>query len=79
MTMPLDEKDTHDLRLARPVAVVDLWEAKDSLDRMEKIVERLEKTVRTLVTLYHEERVKSWELILKEMMRQECKDGPKQN
>lgn len=66
--MEPDSKDIEDVRLARPVSVADLWDIDDRVEKIEIITERLEKIVRTLVTLYHEERVKNWELILKAMM-----------
>lgn len=76
--MSLDEKDFDDTRLARPVAVVDLWDIDDRICHLEEITERLEKALRTLITLYHGERVKTWELILKEMINQkDRKNGPK--
>ncbi len=67
--MGIDSKDVEDIRLARPVAVTDLWDIDDRIERLEMMTERLEKVVRAVVTLYHEERVKTWELILQEMMR----------
>jgi hypothetical protein len=71
----LDTKDLEDVKLARPVAVVDLWSLDDRITQLEEITERLEKVGKTLVTLYHEERVKSWEIILKEMMKQKDRNG----
>lgn len=66
--MELNETDIQDVKLAKPVAVVDLWDIDDRISHLEEITERLEKTVEVLVALYHEERVKNWELILKEML-----------
>ena len=48
------------------------------LNRLNDNVEKLEKIVHTLVNLYHQERVKDWELILKQMMKDmDRKDGDK--
>ena len=76
--MALNEKDIEDLKLARPVAVVDLWSIDDRVNRLEGITERLEsiiieqaRHIRSLVTLYHEERVKNWELIINEMVKEQ--------
>lgn len=68
--MALNEKDIEDIKLSRPVAVVDIWDLDDRISRLEEVADQLGKAVRTLVTLYHEERVKSWELILNQMMKE---------
>ena len=70
----MDKKDLEDVKLARPVSVVDLWDIDNRVDRLEDAVTRLEKVVECLVELYHEERVKSWDLILGKMMQR----GPQQ-
>jgi len=67
----MDQKDVQDVKLARPVAVVDLWGIDDRIDRLEEITDRLEKAIRILVTLYHEERVKNWEMILNQMLKEQ--------
>lgn len=77
--MGLEEKDIEAVKLARPVALVDLWEMDDRLDHLEEITERLEKAVRSLVTLYHEERVKTWEVILREMLNQRDRKNERKN
>jgi len=64
----MDKKDFDDVKLARPVSVVDLWDIDDRIDRLEDVTCRLEKLTEILLALYHEERVKNWELILKEML-----------
>jgi len=76
--MSLTEKDFDDTRLARPIAVVDLWNIDDRLSRLEAIEEQLEarenrliQAIQALENLYHRERVKNWELILQEMLKQE--------
>jgi hypothetical protein len=66
--MELNKEDIEDVRLSRPVAVLDLWDIDDRISHLEEIIERLEEVVEVLVVLYHEERVKNWELILKEML-----------
>lgn len=68
--MGLDKTDLEDVRLSRPVAVVDLWDIDDRINRLEEITERLEGITRSLVNLYHQERVKNWELILHQMMKE---------
>jgi len=68
--MGLNLKDGEDVRLARPVSVTDLWDIDDRVEKLEIITERLERIVRTLATLYHEERVKNWELILNSMIKE---------
>jgi hypothetical protein len=72
----MDQKDFGDVRLARPVGITDLWDIDDRINRLEDCVERLEKCIEVLVLLYKEERVKGWELILKEMLeKKERKKG----
>ena len=51
------------------IPVVDYWEMREDLDRLEDAVNRLEKVVECLIELYREERVKNWEMILREMLR----------
>jgi len=65
----LSETDLNDVKLSRPVAVVDLWDIDDRISRLEDVACRLEKIVEVFLALYGEERVKSWELILKEMLK----------
>jgi len=67
--MGLDERDKEMLSIATPV--VDYWEMREELDRMEDTVNRLEKIVECLLELYRGERVKNWEMIIKEMLKQE--------
>jgi hypothetical protein len=67
--MSLDKKDLE--MMAVSVPTTDFWELREEIDRLADMVERLETIVKALVTLYHEERVKNWELILKEMLRRE--------
>jgi len=72
----MDEKDFQDTKLARPVALVDLWDIDDRIDRLQDLVIRLERVVESLIELYRSERVKNWEIILHEMLKkQEQKKG----
>lgn len=64
--MGLDERDHQMISVSVPV--VDYFEMREDLDRLEDAVNRLEKMVEALIQLYHEERVKNWQLILQEMM-----------
>jgi hypothetical protein len=73
--MSLNQKDLDDTKLARPVAVVDLWTIDDRIDRLQDVVIRLEKVVEILVELYLKERVKNWEMILQKMLEKEQKKG----
>ena len=63
----LDERDKDMMAISVPV--VDYWEMRDDLDRLEDAVLRLEKVVEALIELHRNERVKNWELILREMIR----------
>ncbi len=67
--MSLEQKDLMDVKLARPVAVVDLWDLDDRAARLELIAERLEKVARLLSELYMRERTRTWQIILDEMIR----------
>ena len=74
--MSLTDQDFQDIRLSRPVSVTDLWDIDNRVDRLEDAVNRLEKVVEALILLYQEERIKNWELILQEMLKQsELKKG----
>jgi hypothetical protein len=66
--MSLTDQDFQDIRLSRPVSVTDLWDIDDRIDRLEGIAERLERAVVAFGELYKNERVKNWELILREML-----------
>jgi hypothetical protein len=76
LTMPLEETDFQDVRLSRPVSVTDVWDIDDRIDRLQDAVNRLEKIVEALAEIYRGERVKSWEMILQGMLKeQERKKG----
>jgi hypothetical protein len=66
--MGLDKKDIEMMTMSIPT--VDYWEMKEELDRLSDCVERLERCIRALALLHKEERVRDWELILKEMLKQ---------
>ncbi len=68
--MTIERKDLEDIRLSRPVSVTDLWDIDDRISRLEDVTLRLEKVLQAFILLYGEERKKSWELILKEMLKQ---------
>jgi signal transduction histidine kinase len=72
--MALDERDKKMMSLSVPT--VDYFGMREDLDRLEDTVDRLEKIVESLLELYRSERVKNWELILKEMLKeQDTKKG----
>jgi len=67
--MTFSEKDAEDVRLARPVAVTDLWDFDDRVDRLDSLigrftdaVERLEKINERFIELYQQERIRNREL-----------------
>ena len=62
----IDDRDKEMLCLSIPM--VDYWEMKEELDRLSDCVERMEKILEAFIILYQEERVKNWELILREML-----------
>ncbi len=66
----IDQRDREMMAVSIPV--VDYWEMREDLDRLEDAVLRLEKVVECLIELYQSERVKNWELILQEMLRKEA-------
>ena len=67
--MGLDKRDKEMMALSVPM--VDYFEMREDLDRIEDVVIRLERIVEVLVELYLKERVKNWELILREMLKKE--------
>ena len=68
--MGLDQRDKEMMALSVPT--VDFFELREDLDRLEDTVVRLEKIVEALILLHKEERVKSWTLILQEMLKKEA-------
>jgi len=68
------QRPTDDYRLARPVSITDLWDIDDRITQLEAVTQRLENIVLSLEQLYREERIKNWELILREMLRQRGHD-----
>ncbi len=67
----MDSEDFQNLKLARPVAVVDLWDVEDRITRLEAIVERFEHVLEGFLVLYKEERIKTWEMILRKILEEE--------
>lgn len=71
----MSNDDTKDVKLARPVAVVDLWDIDDRINRLDDCIERLEGIVQILLEHTHNERVKDFERILKGEL-EKVKDNP---
>jgi len=65
----IDERDRQMMSISVPV--LDYLEMREDLDRLENAVVRLERVAEVLVELYFSERTKSWEMILKEMLKKE--------
>ena len=53
------------------IPVVDWWDIQEEIDRLEKIAHRLERITETLLALYHEERVKTWKMVLQAMLKKQ--------
>ncbi len=64
----IDHRDKEMMCIASPL--VDYWEMREDLDRLEGAVIRLERIVQALIELYRVERVKNWEMILQAMLNQ---------
>jgi len=76
--MGLEKKDVEMMAVSIPT--IDWWDIRDDIERLANAVERLEKVLECFIVLYHEERVKSWGLILKELLRkEEIKKGNRKN
>lgn len=67
--MTFSEKDAEDVRLARPVAITDLWDFDDRVDRLDSLigrftdaVERLGKINERLLEFYQQELIRRKEL-----------------
>jgi hypothetical protein len=73
--MTFSEKDAEDTRLARPVAITDLWDIDGRIDRLEDLVIRLEKIVEALILLQKEETVKGLAALFSEALDQQQKKG----
>jgi hypothetical protein len=71
----LEKRDAEMMCVSIPV--VDYWEMREDLDRLEDMVNRLEKVLEALFLLYKEERVKNWEMILQAMVNEKkgMRDG----
>ncbi len=64
--MALNKKDFEMMAVSIPM--IDWFDIRDRIDRLNDDVNRLEKTVEALVEMYQKERVKSWEIILIKMI-----------
>jgi hypothetical protein len=76
--MGLDKKDFEMMSVSIPI--VDWFDVRDQIDRLNGDVNRLEKIVEALAEIYQKERVKSWEIILNKMIEREdrkAKGNPK--
>ena len=71
--MSLEQKDFDDTRLARPVALTDLWDIDDRISRLENIADRLERIVQALILLHKEETVKGLAALFSEALNQQKK------
>ena len=69
--MDLDEKNLELLSVSIPVT--DWYDARDEIDSLRESVDRLQKVVEALAELYRTERVKTWELVLNKMLEREDK------
>jgi uncharacterized protein (UPF0335 family) len=69
--------DIENIKLARPVAVVDLWEIDDRIERLENCISDLKEIVQVLIKHGHDERVRDFERILNQALDRE--DVKKEN
>ncbi len=66
--MSLGEKDFQDIKLARPVSVLDLWGLDDRITRLEEIIIRLERAIEALILLHKQEMVKGLTVLFSEAL-----------
>ena len=69
--MIFDDKNLELLSVSIPVT--DWYDARDEIDSLRESVDRLQKVVEALAELYRTERVKTWELVLNKMLEREDK------
>lgn len=69
------DKALEDVRMSRPCAVTDLWDLIEVVNKLENLVERLELVLLGFSNLYKEERIKNWELILKNLEKRIKREG----
>ena len=69
--MVFDDKNLELLSVSIPVT--DWYDARDEIDNLRESVDRLQKVVEALAELYRTERVKTWELVLNKMLEREDK------
>lgn len=65
--MGFDRKDLEMMAVSIPT--VDFMDIREDLERLTDVVDRLERVLEAFIMLYHEERVKNWEMILQAMLR----------
>jgi pyruvate-formate lyase-activating enzyme len=71
--MSLEKKDLEMMSVSIPV--VDWWDIQEDIERLTEVVQRLEKVLDYFIAIYHEERVKNWEMILQKMIEKQEKKG----
>ena len=69
--MIFDDRNLEVLSVSIPVT--DWYDARDEIDSLRESVERLQKIVEALAELYRTERVKTWEMVLTKMLEREDK------
>ena len=69
--MVFDDKNLELLSVSIPVT--DWYDARDEIDSLRESVDRLQKVVEALAELYRTERVKTWEMVLTKMLEREDK------
>lgn len=69
--MGLDRHDKEMMCISIPV--VDYWEIREDLDRLEDAVSRLERIVEALILLHKEETVKGLTALFSEVLNQQKK------
>jgi hypothetical protein len=67
----MNNMDFQDVKLARPIAIVDLWDVDGRVNRLDNCIDRLERITQILIEYSHDERVRDFERILKEAMDRE--------
>jgi hypothetical protein len=67
----MDRIDIEDTKLARPVAIVDLWDIDDRINQLTEIAECLKGVTQALLEHAHDERVRDFERILSNALDRE--------
>ncbi len=71
----MEKEDIEDVQLARPVAVIDLWNLDDRISRLEDLVERLARLIHAIALLQKEDRVSKLEAILTQEIDRRDRNG----